>query len=102
MPLDFQLKKNILAAWNTAKDISQVRNAIAHNPIVFIWSNRDGAGEPDIIGMPVFRSLSGDQFQIAPVIDVNNLHTIIDDLVDLAKKLHDLLLEIQQGGSPRV
>ena len=99
MPLDFQLKDNILSAWNIAKDIAKVRNAIAHNPIVFVWSNRDEAGEPDIIGIPVLRSVSGDQFQIAPVINVNKLHTAVDDLVNLAKKLHDLFLQVQKAAT---
>jgi geranylgeranyl pyrophosphate synthase len=101
MSLDFQLKDNILTAWNTAKDIAKVRNAIAHNPIVFVWSNRDEAGEPDMIGIPVLRSASGDQFQIVPVIDVNRLHTIVDDLADLAKKLHDLFLEVQKAATSK-
>jgi hypothetical protein len=96
IPLDFQFKNNILAAWKTAKDIAKVRNAIAHNPIVFVWSNRDEAGEPDIIGIPVLRSASGDQFKIVPVIDINRLHDTVDDLADLAKKLHVLFLEVQK------
>lgn len=96
MSLDNQSKNNIMNAWSITKDMAQLRNAIAHNPIVFVWSNRDEAGEPDIVGIPVMRSASGNQLQIAPVIDINGLHTAIDDLVDLANKLYELLQEVQK------
>jgi hypothetical protein len=49
-------KESALSLWAEARRLAHMRNRVAHNPLLFAWSDDSEVGAPDLIGVPDFRS----------------------------------------------
>jgi hypothetical protein len=49
-------RKQSLKGWNEALKLAHLRNQVAHNPIVFGWSQVPETGEPNVLGIPDIRA----------------------------------------------
>lgn len=46
-----QWKISAVQKWNAVRELSLLRNRVAHNPIFFSWSDSEQRGEPDYLGV---------------------------------------------------
>jgi hypothetical protein len=94
---DEGLKAQAVAAWDEALDLATFRNKIAHGPL--IMTRRDGSpeGEPDLIGIPDFKSARGEKLQLVDRIDKTLLNEAMDDAAHIAQRLRDLLERLAPG-----
>ena len=85
LTIDKNLKDKVKAKWNKVKEISKLRNIIAHNPLIFVWKGKE-EGPPDAIGIPKLRQLK--KSSITQAISLIELQDSIDELARIVKELH--------------
>lgn len=56
-------RKKSSRAWNEALKLAQLRNQVAHNPIIFGWSSEPHLGVPNILGIPNLKARSSKNAQ---------------------------------------
>ncbi len=79
------------SAWGKAEKLAQLRNDIAHNPIVFGWHGPEEKRTPDFIGSLNFRKVKSGAHTITPLLEFWALNRGIDEAAAIAQKLHELL-----------
>jgi hypothetical protein len=85
---------NAIALWKEARDIARWRNRIAHNPVLPTWKPGSDAERqpPDLLGIPDLRQLK--KSAISDSIPIELLDRMINDLVGLAQRLHQIASSI--------
>jgi hypothetical protein len=90
-----ELPKSVLnqvrSAWVAAETLSQLRNDIAHSPIIFGWHGPDEDRSPDFVGSLRLKKLKGKQSPVKPLVELKELDRGIDEAARIAQKLHELL-----------
>lgn len=81
----------ISLAWKRAQPLLELRNAVAHNPIVFGWAEQPSNVEPDFIGIPNLKKRSLDV-----AVDRVKLKASIDAVAKLAQELRVYLDELSR------
>jgi hypothetical protein len=76
--------------WDIALDLATKRNRMAHNPLMFGWTNGIETGEPDFIG--IMNMKKNNEGLEEPILKKDLIDEYINKIVEVAKKL-DLLLE---------
>ena|SRR5687767_1241585 len=94
--IDAGLKQRCEKEWRRAKELSEVRNAIAHNPAVFGWHGKE-EGVPHFIGIPVLRRLARNPTGSIPYIGTEGLAKAVDHVVSVARALEQLFSEVSDG-----
>ena len=81
-------KSEMIDLWNEAKELSNWRNRIAHNPVVPTWKSGSDSNSdpPDLIGVPDFKQLK--LGNITDSISLEGIGKLIDASADLAQRLH--------------
>jgi hypothetical protein len=97
--LDLKVKERAHEAWRAASELSEVRNAVAHNPLIWGWHGA-GKGEPDYVGIPVIRKLKGAKDGKIPLIDADGLKRAVDEVVKIAKVIVQLFTEVTPHKPP--
>lgn len=82
------------SAWGKAEKLAQLRNDIAHNPIVFGWHGPEEKRTPDFIGSLNFRKVKSGAHTTTPLLEFSALNRGIDEAAAIAQKLHELLESI--------
>jgi hypothetical protein len=83
-------RKEAMRAWNEALELAKLRNRVAHNPIIFGWSDPAETGAPDFVGIPLMRG------KRTPMEIFLSAKTIVDgatSAVHIAKRLGALRVE---------
>jgi hypothetical protein len=83
-------RKSSLRAWNEALKLAQIRNRVAHNPLMFYWRNPNGSGEPDFIGMPSVKTRGRLE---EPLLSKASVDKVIDELAATVGNLESLRVE---------
>lgn len=84
-------RKKTLRNWNDALKLAHLRNQVAHNPIVFGWSQLPEAGSPNVLGVPNIRA--GSARKARWLLSTEHADKSINSMVDIAKSLADLRIE---------
>lgn len=86
-------KNDALKSWKNAGKLSEFRNEIAHNPIVFSWQGTPKSinQPPDFIGIPNIKAIRNKGHKIMPIASLKKLNLAVDAIVEAAKNLHELL-----------
>jgi hypothetical protein len=84
-------RKRSLRAWNEAHKLAHLRNQVAHNPIIFGWSNGIEEGEPNVLGIPNLRARSASKAEW--LLSTKRADESINAMVLVAKTLAELRIE---------
>jgi hypothetical protein len=87
------LKERAHEAWKAASALSEIRNAVAHNPLVWGWRGPE-QGEPDFVGIPVIRKLKANKNGQVPLLDRDALSRVVDDVVRVARIIVSLFADV--------
>lgn len=80
-----------LRGWNEALKLAHLRNQVAHNPIIFGWSQVLEAGEPNALGIPNIRARRA---SIAKwLLSTEHADKSINSMVEIATTLAELRTE---------
>ena len=81
------LKDEIETLWSEVSDLSQWRNRIAHNAVVFAWKQSNPAKDPaDLMGIPDMKQLK--KGNVTDAISMDGLNKLMDATAALAHSLH--------------
>ena len=82
-------RTQIRSLWDEARQLSQWRNKIAHNPVLPAWNpGSDPANSPpDLLGVPDVRQLRSGN--VTDTISLDGMNKLIDASSDLAQRLLD-------------
>jgi len=75
--------------WKEVQKLSDLRNRVAHNPIVFGWHGAEENGAPKFIGIPNMKKRSIDR-----LVDLVTLKQAVDQTARIAQHLNQQLAEI--------
>jgi hypothetical protein len=85
-------KKEAMKLWERVRVLSELRNAVCHNPYMFAWTSGKEEGEPDVAATPLLRNaLRGNDAREMP-----NLNEIAAGVVEsgkIANQLFELILK---------
>lgn len=99
-----QWRRRALRSWNEALKLAHLRNQVAHNPIIFSWSEMPEKGEPDILGIPNVRARTSTKANW--LLSTIHADKSINSMVEIAKSLAELRIEWcaarDQGKAPPV
>lgn len=102
--LDEKWRKQSLKRWNEALKLAQLRNQVAHNPLLFGWNHASEVGEPDILGMPNIGARKSSK--ATWLLSKDYADQSINSMVDIAQALAELRCqwcsERDQGQVPPV
>lgn len=97
-------RRRSLRSWNEALKLAHLRNQVAHNPIIFGWSDLPEAGEPNVIGIPNIRARRASKAKW--LLSADHADKSINSMVEIAKTLAELRIEWctarDQGKAPPV
>lgn len=75
-------------SWGEALEIAKLRNRVAHNPLVFGWSDPDEKGPPDHIGIVGMRITNPDITEV--LLSTASIDASVNAIVALFRKLEPL------------
>ena len=81
-------KAELEALWSEARELSDLRNRIAHNPVLPTWkpSSDPKTQPPDLMGIPDMKQIKdGD---VSDSISLDGLKRLIDATASLGRRLH--------------
>lgn len=85
-----QWKLDAFAGWSDALKLAQLRNRIAHNPLMFAWDSEAEEGEPDFIGVVDIKAGkkpgdTGDPFLSKADVSnaINRINSLVSNLASL-------------------
>jgi hypothetical protein len=84
-------RKQSLRKWNEALKLAHLRNQVAHNPIIFGWSNLPETGEPNVLGIPNMRARRTSKAKW--LISTDHADKSINSMVEISKTLAELRIE---------
>lgn len=84
-------RKQSLRGWNEALKLAHLRNQVAHNPIVFGWSQVPEMGDPNILGIPNIRARRTSNAKW--LLSTERADKSINSMVEIAKTLAELRAE---------
>ena len=97
-------RKQSLGRWNEALKLAHLRNQVAHNPIIFGWSQIPEVGEPNVLGIPNIRARRASNAKW--LLSIEHADKSINSMVEIAKNLAELRTEWcaarDQGKAPPV
>lgn len=93
--LPAELVKAAKAIWSETKPIAELRNTVAHNPLVFGWHGPERPEAPDFIGLPNLKSIKGKMPRITPLTTLAKLNATVDKVSSLAPRIEKLIDEIE-------
>lgn len=94
-------KANSTDLWNAAKKLAEVRNTIAHSPIVFSWRNPPYDRPPDVVGIPNLRYLKRKHRRVLPVTPLPDVFKSIDEVATVGLRLQQHLEQLRTRLSAR-
>ena len=91
-------KEEMLFHWGKAREFSQWRNRIAHNPVLPVWKQGSDPerSPPDLIGISDMRQLTKES-KVTDSISLEGLNKLSDITVQMAERLHELSEEIKHA-----
>jgi len=95
-----QLKLKIRSACKKIKKLSELRNAVAHNPLVFKWHGPQESGHPDFMGIPNLKRLKHSKQRIIPLTNLKDLNIAVNGIALLAQFLEAASADLPNS-SPR-
>lgn len=84
-------RKQSLRRWNEALKLAHLRNQVAHNPIIFGWSQVPEVGEPNVLGIPNVRARRASNAEW--LLSTEHADKSINFMVEIAKTLAELRIE---------
>ena len=75
--------------WNEVSELSNLRNRVAHNPLMFYWKNEKGNREPDFIGIVNIKKNKSTETE--PLLSKEEMGNLINRIVAVYTKLNSLL-----------
>lgn len=84
-------RDQIAIKWKNVQPFLELRNAVAHNPVMFGWKDKLTDTEPDFIGIPNLKKRSLDL-----AVDRGKLKESIDAVAKLAQELRVYLDELAE------
>ena len=94
------MKQQLKTSCKKMGKLSELRNAVAHNPLVFGWNDPEESGTPDFIGIPNVKKLKRSKARSVPLTNLRELNTAIKETASLAQfleaKLDELIALSQQ------
>jgi hypothetical protein len=84
-------RKQSLKRWNEALKLAHLRNQVAHNPIIFGWSEIPEVGEPNVLGIPNMRARRASNAKW--LLSTEHADKSINSMVDVVKELAELRVE---------
>ena len=97
LELDKKTKNKIKSQWKRIKKISELRNEIAHNPLVFGWNNPEENGPPDFIGHPNLKKIKSKRKPIIPLSNLKDINHSINELATLNQELEKRINSLKAG-----
>jgi hypothetical protein len=79
--------------WKEASKLAELRNQVAHNPIMYGWRGAERPGKPDYAGI-IDRRRSAKSRPAPALIELPELNTAIDRIAELVRELHTITAEI--------
>ncbi|MHC4191310.1 MAG: hypothetical protein ACYSUB_16790 [Planctomycetota bacterium] len=79
-----------LAGWNDSLELANLRNRIAHNPLLFAWTNEAEKGEPDLIGVVDMKSGIQPKGTEGPLLSKADIAEAINQIGSLVSHLASL------------
>lgn len=96
-----------LAGWSDSLELAKLRNRIAHNPLLFTWTNEDEKGEPDFIGVVDIKSGKQPRGTEGPLLSkadiakaINQIGSLVSHLASLRKDWCTLRDKSKGDGNP--
>lgn len=80
-----------LRGWNEALKLAHIRNQVAHNPIIFGWSQAPEVGTPNALGIPNIRARRTSKAKW--LLSTEHADKSIDSMVEIAETLAELRVE---------
>ena len=90
-------KNQAKAKWKEISEVSQIRNSVAHNPIVFGWNSEDESGIPDFLAIPNMKSVAKHPDSPKLVDSLGDLNTAVNKVTTIALELENLLDEFLES-----
>ena len=88
-----QWKVDALRGWRDAIELAELRNRIAHNPLVFAWADDVKKGEPDFIGAPDMHARDRQGEVKDPLMSKADIDAAMNRIADLVSHLASLRSE---------
>jgi hypothetical protein len=98
LAVDASLKEEAREAWDAALELAEFRNRVAHGPIVYAWKGPE-VGEAEFVGIPDYKSATGDRLQTVERIDLARVTAAMDLTGRLAQDLSDILERLRVGSA---
>lgn len=80
-------KNRALEQWEISLELGKLRNRIAHNPLVFAWSDDAEQEEPDLIGIADMRAREPHGETEGPLMSRENVDATINRIAGLVQRL---------------
>ncbi len=93
------LKRSAISTWKRASKLSELRNTLAHNPIIWGWRGPKKNRPPDYIGIPNIKHLKRDPKHV-PYKRLPDVRKGVDEIVDVVRKLEQFLTEVRRRLHP--
>jgi len=97
-----QMKQQLKTSCKKMRKLSELRNTVAHNPLVFGWHDPKESGTPDFIYIPNVKKLKRSKAYSAHLINLPDLDAAIKETASLAQFLEaalDQLIKLSQQKS---
>lgn len=82
------------AVWSQSLELAKIRNALAHNPLVFGWLSTDESGPPDFIGIPDVAHLGSKPRVSQQITSGQQMAAHINEAHAIASRLFEMLGEL--------
>lgn len=91
---DASLAEAFVSLWEEALQLAKLRNALAHNPLIFGWESPDETGPPDVIGIPDVAHLGSKPRVSQKITSASQLAKHINEAHRIASRLFEAIAEL--------
>jgi hypothetical protein len=94
-----KFKREMISSWREIQKFIELRNTIAHNPLLFSWRGSDKSGPPDFIGIPNLKLARRRRNSYALHIELTKLNESIDRMAVIIQMLEKGLDKLDQSNN---
>jgi hypothetical protein len=84
-------KKRALHLWDRVTELSNLRNAVCHNPYMFGWTSGIEEGEPDFTATPRMRDALRRK-ELKPMPNIEDVKKAVETTGEIGKELFEIVL----------